>query len=88
MATPRLTWRYVMRDVEGAAKRRSGVIVGAACSGYLTDRISRKWTKFYSGCVFVIGAVLQATAQNSAWLIGARFVLGLAVGTASFVARE
>jgi sugar porter (SP) family MFS transporter len=65
-----------------------GAIVGAAGSGYLADRISRKWTKFCSGCVFVVGALLEATAQNSAWLIGARFLLGLAVGTASFVAPE
>lgn len=65
-----------------------GAIIGAACSGYLADRISRKWTKCISGCVFVIGAILEATAQSSAWLIGARFVLGLAVGTASFVAPE
>jgi MFS family permease len=41
-----------------------------------------------SGCVFVAGAILEATAQSSAWMIGARFVLGLAVGTASFVAPE
>ncbi|HET9893843.1 MAG TPA: MFS transporter [Streptosporangiaceae bacterium] len=27
-----------------------GAIVGAAGSGYLADRISRKWTKFCSGC--------------------------------------
>jgi MFS family permease len=65
-----------------------GAIVGAACSGYLADRISRKWTKCLSGCVFVVGAILEATAQSSAWMIGARFVLGLAVGTASFVAPE
>jgi sugar porter (SP) family MFS transporter len=65
-----------------------GAIVGAACSGYLADRISRKWTKCLAGCVFVAGAILEATAQSSAWMIGARFVLGLAVGTASFVAPE
>ena len=65
-----------------------GAIVGAACSGYLADRISRKWTKFCSGCVFVAGAILEATAQSALWLIVARFILGIAVGTASFVAPE
>ena len=27
-----------------------GAVVGAACSGYLADAISRKWTKCLSGC--------------------------------------
>lgn len=44
--------------------------------------------EFCAGCVFVIGAVLEATAQNSGWLIIARLILGLAVGTASFVVPE
>ena len=65
-----------------------GAIAGAAGSGYLADRISRKWTKFISGCVFAAGAVLEATAQSAAWRIIARLILGLAVGTASFVAPE
>ncbi len=65
-----------------------GAVIGAACSGYLADRISRKWTKCLSGCIFVAGAIGEATAQNAAWMIGARFILGLAVGTASFVAPE
>lgn len=65
-----------------------GAIIGAAGSGYLADRISRKWTKFCSGCVFVVGAILEATAQSATWLIIARLILGLAVGTASFVAPE
>lgn len=65
-----------------------GAIIGAASSGYLADRISRKWTKFVAGCVFVIGAILEATAQSSLWLIIARLILGLGVGTASFVAPE
>src|SRR5436305_3804198 len=56
-----------------------GAIIGAAGSGYLADRISRKWTKCVSGCVFVAGAILEATAQSAAWLIAARLVLGLAV---------
>ncbi len=65
-----------------------GAMAGAAGSGYLADRISRKWTKFLAGCVFTAGAILEATAQNSTWLIIARFILGLGVGTASFVAPE
>jgi len=65
-----------------------GAIVGAALSGYLSEKISRKWTKCLSGCVYVIGALASAFAQDVTWLIAARFVLGLSVGTASFVAPE
>ena len=65
-----------------------GAIVGAAGAGYLADRISRKWTKFLAGCVFTAGAILEATAQTTLWLIIARLILGLGVGTASFVAPE
>jgi MFS family permease len=38
--------------------------------------------------VYVVGALAAAFAQDVTWLIAARFVLGLAVGTASFVAPE
>jgi len=63
-----------------------GAIVGAILSGYLADKISRKWTKVISGCIYVVGALGCAFAIGVPMLIGARFVLGLSVGTASFVA--
>lgn len=65
-----------------------GAMVGAIGSGYLADAISRKWTKCISGCVYVGAALLCAFAPDAGWLIGARAVLGLAVGTASFVSPE
>jgi sugar porter (SP) family MFS transporter len=63
-----------------------GAIAGAAISGYLADKISRKWTKCLSGCVFAIAAIGSAFPDNIEQLCIARFVLGLGVGTASFVA--
>ncbi len=63
-----------------------GAILGAVLSGYLADAISRKWTKVLSGCVYVVGALGCAFAVNVPMLIGFRFVLGVSVGTASFVA--
>jgi sugar porter (SP) family MFS transporter len=63
-----------------------GAMAGAVISGYLADRISRKYTKVISGSVYVIGALGCALAVNVPMLIGFRFVLGLSVGTASFVA--
>jgi sugar porter (SP) family MFS transporter len=62
-----------------------GAMVGALASGYLADRISRKWTKVISGSIYVIGALGCAFSVNAEMLIGFRFLLGLSVGTASFV---
>lgn len=62
-----------------------GAMCGALISGYLADAISRRRTKIISGSVFVIGALGAALAQSYWQLTASRFVLGLAVGTASFV---
>jgi sugar porter (SP) family MFS transporter len=62
-----------------------GAMVGAFASGYLADRISRKWTKVLSGTIYVVGALGCAFSVNAEMLIGFRFLLGLSVGTASFV---
>jgi sugar porter (SP) family MFS transporter len=62
-----------------------GAMFGALASGYLADKISRKWTKVISGCIYVIGALGCALSVNAELLIGFRCLLGLSVGTASFV---
>jgi sugar porter (SP) family MFS transporter len=63
-----------------------GAVAGAFCSGKLADLLSRKWTKFAAGCVFTGAGLWSALSPNFGSLIAARAVLGLAVGTASFVA--
>jgi sugar porter (SP) family MFS transporter len=63
-----------------------GAVFGAILAGYSADAISRRRTKIIAGCIYVIGALGSALSQTPAELIGARLVLGLAVGTASFVA--
>jgi sugar porter (SP) family MFS transporter len=62
-----------------------GAVVGAILSGYSADAISRKWTKVISGSVYVLGALASGLSQTIGELVAARFVLGIAVGTASFV---
>lgn len=62
-----------------------GAVVGAALSGFSADALSRRRTKIIAGSVYVLGAVASAISQTSAELIAARFVLGIAVGAASFV---
>ncbi|HKU57502.1 MAG TPA: sugar porter family MFS transporter [Gaiellaceae bacterium] len=63
-----------------------GAVAGAALSGWLADRISRRRTKIISGSVYVIGAFACAFSQSYWQILASRFWLGLAVGTASFVA--
>ncbi len=63
-----------------------GAVCGAIISGYSADALSRRRTKIISGAVYVVGALGSAVSQTATELIIARFVLGLAVGTASFVA--
>jgi sugar porter (SP) family MFS transporter len=62
-----------------------GAMVGALISGYLADHISRKWTKVISGTIYLVGALGCAVSVNAEMLIGFRFLLGISVGTASFV---
>jgi sugar porter (SP) family MFS transporter len=63
-----------------------GAVIGAVLSGYSADALSRRRTKIISGAIYVVGALASALSQTSAELIASRLVLGIAVGTASFVA--
>ena len=63
-----------------------GAVVGAAIAGWAADRFSRRRVKITSGCVYVIGALGCAFSQTYPQILASRFWLGLAVGTASFVA--
>lgn len=63
-----------------------GATVGALFSGILSSKLGRRRTMLLSAVNFIIGAILCSIAPNEHILIGARFVLGLAVGVASFTA--
>ncbi|MGH2871439.1 MAG: MFS transporter, partial [Solirubrobacteraceae bacterium] len=63
-----------------------GAVSGAVLSGYLADLLSRKWTKFVAGCIYTLAAIGSALCPSLWLLCIARGVLGIAVGTASFVA--
>ncbi|MEU4248416.1 sugar porter family MFS transporter [Amycolatopsis sp. NPDC026612] len=62
-----------------------GAMLGAALSGWTAKRIGRRWTKVISGSVYVVGSLGSAFAVSVPMLVGFRVLLGLAVGTASFV---
>jgi sugar porter (SP) family MFS transporter len=63
-----------------------GAIAGALIAGVLADAISRRRTKIISGCVYIVGGLACAFSQNYPEILASRFVLGLSVGCASFVA--
>jgi MFS family permease len=48
--------------------------------GWLADKISRKWSIFAAGIVFLIGGALQTGAESFAMLTVARFIGGVGVG--------
>jgi MFS family permease len=63
-----------------------GAVGGAILSGWLADKIGRKWTLIAAGIIYIVGGLASALSPDIWFLIIARFVLGFAVGTASFVA--
>lgn len=84
---------YIKKDLHaGTFEQQSivavlllGAMFGALISGFLADRISRKWTKVLSGAVYFVAAIGCALSVSAGMLIGFRFLLGVSVGTASFV---
>src|SRR4051794_17957830 len=62
-----------------------GAMVGAAFAGRLSDHFGRRWLIIGAGMIFTVGALLAALAPTVGVLIAARFILGLAVGSAALV---
>ncbi len=60
-----------------------GALVGALASGALCHRFGERKLLISAGAVFTLGAVAAAASPSEPALIAARFILGLAVGTAS-----
>jgi SP family sugar:H+ symporter-like MFS transporter len=62
-----------------------GAMIGAAVAGTLSDRLGRRRLIMVAAVVFTLGALGAALAPSVWFLISARFVLGLAVGSAALV---
>ncbi|KAF2480992.1 MFS transporter [Neohortaea acidophila] len=62
-----------------------GAFIGAIIAGLTADKYGRK-AAIYAGCVlFVVGAILQATAFSIAQMVIGRLVVGFGVGSAAMV---
>jgi SP family sugar:H+ symporter-like MFS transporter len=62
-----------------------GAMVGAAAAGGLSDRMGRRRLIIIAAVTFTVGAVAAAAAPSAGALVAARFVLGVAVGSAALV---
>lgn len=61
-----------------------GAVLGAACSGRLTDIFGRKKVIIFTAFIFGLGAVGTAFAPDHKWLFIGRIIVGVAIGVASF----
>jgi SP family galactose:H+ symporter-like MFS transporter len=63
-----------------------GAVFGTLISGFLSNYFGRRKTILISALIFIAGSLCCSIATSEIFLIGARFVLGIAVGVASFTA--
>lgn len=63
-----------------------GAAIGALFNGWLSFRLGRKYSLMAGAILFVLGSLGSAFASSVEVLIGARVILGVAVGIASYTA--
>src|ERR1700730_6191472 len=63
-----------------------GAAAGALVAGPLTDHFGRKSLLIADAAIYAVGAILSALAVNTIMLLGARTLIGLAVGADSAIA--
>ncbi|KJA19470.1 hypothetical protein HYPSUDRAFT_44224 [Hypholoma sublateritium FD-334 SS-4] len=60
-----------------------GAWFGVLVTGYLADKLSRKYTIVLAVVIFCVGVIVQSTAFGPSSIYGGRFVTGLGVGSLS-----
>ncbi len=63
-----------------------GAVFGAATSGAVSDGIGRRKTLIGTAILFSIGALGAACANGVIWIVVCRFLIGVAIGVASYTA--
>src|SRR3954469_16304698 len=62
-----------------------GAMIGAAFAGPMSDRLGRRRLIIVAAVTFTVGALAAAASPSAGALVAARFVIGLAVGSAALV---
>ena len=65
------------------ASMSAGSFVGALAAGFLSDKIGRRYSLMVASVIWIIGSIIQLSAQNVAHLIAGRVINGLCVGITS-----
>ncbi|KAF8535772.1 sugar transporter [Trichophaea hybrida] len=68
-------------DIQGGitSAMLGGAFVGSICSGFLSDKMGRKYSIQVGACIWLIGCTLSCASQNIGMLIVGRLINGLAV---------
>ena len=61
-----------------------GAFFGCITSGVLTNKFGRRMTLIYCSITFIVGTLMCAFANNTELLTLGRFILGVAIGIASY----
>lgn len=79
-------WKLSDSDVEWITTTvLIGAIIGAVCSGKLSDYLGRKKMIIVNALIFSIGALGCAYANSITMLIVMRIIIGIAIGITSYV---
>lgn len=57
-----------------------GALIGALVSGYLADKLSRKYSIIVAVVIFTVGSVLQTAAVEYGMLTVGRLIGGVGIG--------
>ncbi|MFI6348678.1 sugar porter family MFS transporter [Streptomyces sp. NPDC050560] len=63
-----------------------GCIAGVVIAGRLSDVVGRKKVMLATAAVFVVGAVGEGLAPSADWLVAARILVGIGIGTETTIA--
>src|ERR1700759_586649 len=83
---------FVPYDLKGLAEgylvsgASLGAAAGAILAGPLADRYGRKILLIVDAGIYAVGSILSAVTPNAAMLLGARTLIGLAIGADSAIA--
>lgn len=61
----------------------AGSFLGSLISSPIANKYSRKYTIQLAGIIWIIGALIQAFAQNVGMLVAGRVIAGICVGMTS-----